>query len=162
MNSEYIKAMDFEKFCEMALPWLEKEECLKQYDSRKLLKLIQSRTEILSEIPEKLKFLPSVAEHSTEMYCHKKFKLDVEGAKESLIQVLAKYESLTEWNETTIHDALIELAQETGKKNGMIMWPARVALCGLDSTPGGAVELADIIGKEETIKRLKNAIEMFK
>lgn len=161
MNSEYIKAMDFETFYEMAMPWLEKEESLKQYDSRKLLKLIQSRTEILSEIPEKLKFLPVVAEHSTEMYCHKKFKLDELGAKESLIQVLEKYESLTEWNEETIHDALISLAQETGKKNGMIMWPARVALCGLDSTPGGAVELADIIGKEETIKRLKNAIEMF-
>ena len=95
------------------------------------------------------------------MYCHKKFKLDENGAKESLIQVKEKYETLTEWNETTIHDALIELAQEKGKKNGMIMWPARVALCGLDSTPGGAVELADIIGKEETLKRLDVAIKMF-
>ena len=161
MNSEYIKAMDFDAFYEMALPWIEKEESLKIYDSKKLAKLIQSRVEILSEIPEKLKFLPNVAEHSTEMYCHKKFKLDEAGAKESLIQVKEKYETLTEWNETTIHDALIELAQEKGKKNGMIMWPARVALCGLDSTPGGAVELADIIGKEETLKRLENAINMF-
>ncbi len=161
MNSEYIKAMDFDAFYNMALPWIKKEECLKNYDSKKLAKLIQSRVEILSEIPEKLKFLPYVAEHSTEMYCHKKFKLDEAGAKESLIQVKEKYESLTEWNETTIHDALIELAQEKGKKNGMIMWPARVALCGLDSTPGGAVELADIIGKEETLKRLENAIKMF-
>lgn len=162
MNSEYIKAMDFDAFCEMAMPWLEKEESLKIYDSKKLLKLIQSRIEILSEIPEKLRFLPSVAPHTTEMYCHKKFKLDESGAKESLIQVKEKYESITDWNETTIHDALIELAQEKGKKNGMIMWPARVALCGLDSTPGGAVELADIIGKEETLKRLDNAIKMFK
>lgn len=161
MNSEYIKAMDFDTFYEMALPWIKKEECLKTYDSKKLAKLIQSRVEILSEIPEKLKFLPYVAEHTTEMYCHKKFKLDEQGAKESLIQVKEKYETLTEWNETTIHDALIELAQEKGKKNGMIMWPARVALCGLDSTPGGAVELADIIGKEETLKRLENAINMF-
>jgi len=161
MNSEYIKAMDFEDFYKMALPWLEKEESLKIYDSRKLLKLIQSRVEILSEIPEKLKFLPNVADHTTEMYCHKKFKLDEQGAKESLIEVKEKYETLTEWNETTIHDALIELAQEKGKKNGMIMWPARVALCGLDSTPGGAVELADILGKEETLKRLENAIKMF-
>ena len=95
------------------------------------------------------------------MYCHKKFKLDQNGAKESLIQVRDKYDALENWNEESIHDALISLAQETGKKNGMIMWPARVALCGLESTPGGAVELADILGKEETLKRIDDAIDKY-
>ncbi len=161
MNGEYIKAMDFDKFVEIAMPWLEKAEELKIYDSKKLLKLIQSRVEILSEIPEKLAFLPTVAEHTTEMYCHKKFKLDEEGAKESLILVKEAYEKIDNWCEQEIHDCLIKLAQDNGKKNGVIMWPARVALCGLESTPGGAVELADIIGKEETLKRLDNAIKMF-
>lgn len=161
MNGEYIKAMPFEEFFNLAKEWIEKEDSLKIYDQEKLAKLIQTRVEILSEIPQKLAFLPEVSEHTTEMYCHKKFKLDVDGAKESLLQVRDKYASLDTWNEETIHDALISLAQETGKKNGMIMWPARVALCGLESTPGGAVELADILGKEETLKRIDNAIKMF-
>ncbi len=161
MNGEYIKAMSFEDFFVLAKPWIEKNERLSAYDPEKLARLIQSRIEILSEIPEKLDFLPDVAEHSTEMYCHKKFKLDQAGALESLKQVRDEYAQISDWNETAIHDALIELAQKTGKKNGMIMWPARVALCGLESTPGGAVELADIIGKDETLKRLDNAIKMF-
>ncbi len=161
MNGEYIKAMDFEEFFALAKPWIEKDEKLSIYDPRKLAKLIQSRIEILADIPEKLDFLPTVAPHSVEMYCHKKFKLDPAGAKESLIQVREKYEKIDDWNEETIHDALISLAQETGKKNGMIMWPARVALCGLDSTPGGAVELADIIGKEETLKRIDDALNTY-
>ena len=161
MNGEYIKNMDFDTFFALALPWIEKEDCLKKYDAKKLAKLIQSRVEILSEIPGKLTFLPTVAPHTTEMYCHKKFKLDEAGAKESLEQVLAKYKTIENWCEVEIHDALIALAQEVGKKNGAIMWPARVALCGLESTPGGAVELADIIGKEETLARLENAIKMF-
>ncbi len=161
MNGEYIKAMDFEEFFTLAKPWIEKDEELNKYDAKKLARLIQSRIEILSEIPEKLAFLPEVAPHSAEMYCHKKFKLDQNGAKESLIQVRDKYAALENWNEESIHDALISLAQETGKKNGMIMWPARVALCGLESTPGGAVELADILGKEETLKRIDDAIDKY-
>lgn len=161
MNGEYIKAMDFDSFFALAKPWIEKEPALSAYDPEKLAKLIQSRIEILSEIPGKLAFLPSVAEHSVEMYCHKKFKLDPAGAKESLEQVLEAYRALPDWNETAIHDCLIDLAAKTGKKNGMIMWPARVALCGLESTPGGAVELADILGREETLKRLENALTMF-
>ena len=161
MNGEYIKAMNFDDFFKLAKPWIEKNERLNNYDPEKLAKLIQSRIEILSEIPEKLDFLPDVAEHSTELYCHKKFKLDEQGAKESLVQVREKYAQISDWNEKTIHDALISLAQETGKKNGMIMWPARVALCGLESTPGGAVELADIIGKEETLKRIDKALTYF-
>ena len=161
MNGEYIKALPFDEFFALAKPWIEKSPELAGYDAEKLAKLIQSRIEILSEIPEKLAFLPQVAEHTVEMYCHKKFKLDPAGAKESLVQVREKYAALEDWNETTIHDALISLAQETGKKNGAIMWPARVALCGLESTPGGAVELADILGKDETLARLDQAIKMF-
>lgn len=161
MNGEYIKAMDFEEFFAIAKPWIEKNPRLDQYDAKKLAKLIQSRIEILSEIPEKLDFLPDVAEHTTEMYLNKKFKIDLDVAKQSLIWVKEKYETISDWTEENIHDALIDLATEKEKKNGVIMWPARVALCGLASTPGGAVELADIIGKEETLKRLDNAIKMF-
>jgi len=161
MNGEYIKALDFEKFYELAKPWIAKNERLNKYDDRKLARLIQSRIEIFSEIPEKLDFLPDVAEHTIEMYCHKKFRLDPQGALESLRLVRDRYAQIENWNEESIHDALINLATETGKKNGVIMWPARVALCGLESTPGGAVELADIIGKEETLKRIDSAIAKF-
>ena len=161
MNSEYIKALSEDEFFALAKPWIEKNPRLEIYDAKKLAKLIQSRIEILSDIPQKLEFLPDVAEHSTEMYCHKKFKLDCLGAKQSLIWVREKYAQIDVWCEETIHDALISLAQEKEKKNGVIMWPARVALCGLESTPGGAVELADILGKEETLARLDKAIKMF-
>lgn len=160
MNGEYIKALPFETFLPLALPWIEKSPDLSKYDAGKLAKLIQSRIEILSEIPEKLAFLPNVAPHTPELYCHKKFKLDARSARESLEQVRALYETLPTWDETSIHDGLIELAQKTGKKNGMIMWPARVALCGLESTPGGAVELADILGREETLRRIEQAITL--
>lgn len=161
MNGEYIKAMDFEAFYALAKPWIEKDAALSAYDSRKLAKLIQSRIEILSEIPQKLDFLPVVAAHTTEMYCHKKFKIDEAMAKQSLLWVREAYEKLPVWDETSLHDCLIALAQEKEKKNGVIMWPARVALCGLESTPGGAVELADILGREETLRRLDAAIKMF-
>jgi len=161
MNGEYIKAMDAEAFLEAATPWLEKDEQLKQYDYKKMAAIIQTRIETFSEIPEKLAFLPEVAPHNVELYCHKKFKLDPAGAKESLEQVLTKYEAVSLWTDENIHDALISLAQETGKKNGAIMWPARVALCGMESTPGGAVELADILGKEETIRRIREALKIF-
>lgn len=161
MNGEYIKAMPFEDFCAAAEPWLDKNPNLKQYDYKKLAALIQTRIEIFSEIPEKLAFLPEVAPHEPALYCHKKFKLDEAGARESLQQVKEAYEGIELWCEQNIHDTLIRLAQEKGKKNGAVMWPARVALCGLESTPGGAVELADILGKEETLRRLDRAIAMF-
>lgn len=161
MNGEYIKAMPFEEFYKAAEPWLDQDPQLKQYDYKKLAELIQTRIEIFAEIPEKLAFLPTVAPHEPALYCHKKFKLDEAGAKESLLQVKEVYEKIETWCAQSIHDALIQLAQEKGKKNGAIMWPARVALCGLESTPGGAVELADILGREETLKRLEKAIAMF-
>ena len=161
MNGEYIKAMPFDDFYQAAEPWLAQNEALKQYDFKKLAALIQTRIEIFSEIPQKLAFLPEVAPHETALYCHKKFKLDEAGARESLQQVKEAYEGIETWCEQSIHDTLIQLAQEKGKKNGAIMWPARVALCGLESTPGGAVELADILGKDETLRRLDRAIAMF-
>ena len=104
--------MPFEDFCAAAEPWLDKNPNLKQYDYKKLAALIQTRIEIFSEIPEKLAFLPEVAPHEPALYCHKKFKLDEAGARESLQQVKEAYEGIELWCEQSIHDTLIRLAQE--------------------------------------------------
>lgn len=162
MNGEYIKALPFKEFCALAEPWYEKSAVKGKYDYSKLSKLMQTRIECFSEIPEKVDFLPQVAPHEKELYTHKKFKLDTAGALASLTLVLDALAQLDSFDEQGIHDCLINLAQENGLKNGQVLWPVRVALSGLPSTPGGAVELADILGREETIKRLKAAIELLK
>lgn len=159
MNGEYIKAMPFEKFNEMAKTWYDQSAAAGRYDYEKLSRILQSRVEIFSQIPEKVAFLPQVAEHEPELYLHKKFKLDIPGALDSLRLAKTALEALAAWDEQSIHDRLISLAGETGKKNGQILWPVRIALTGLESTPGGAIELSDILGRGETLRRLEQAIQ---
>ena len=162
MNGEYIKALPFEEFCALAEPWYEKSAVKGRYDYSKLSRLMQTRIECFSEIPEKVAFLPQVAPHGKELYAHKKFKLDTTGALAALELSLTALEGLERFDEGSIHDCLIALAQSNGLKNGQVLWPVRTALSGLPSTPGGAVELADILGRDETIKRIKGAIELLK
>lgn len=160
MNGEYIKALSFERFCELAQPWYGKSAVKGLYDYSKLSRLMQTRIECFSEIPEKVDFLPRVAPHDKELYTHKKFKLELPGALNALKLALDGLDKLESFDETSIHDCLLGLAQNNGLKNGQILWPVRVALSGLPSTPGGAVELADILGRQETLSRIKNAIQM--
>jgi len=159
MNGEYMKAMTLEQFNELARPWYEQSAAAGKYDYNKLSRILQSRVEIFSQIPEKVAFLPQVAEYAPEMYLHKKFKLDYAGALEALKLAKDALEKLNDWTESSLHDTLIGLAAATGMKNGQLLWPVRTALTGLESTPGGAIELADILGRAETVSRLQKGIE---
>lgn len=160
MNGEYIKALPFEEFLALATPWLDKSVAKDKYDYKLIAQLLHTRAEVLSEIPAMVEFLPVVAPHDTDLYLHKKFKLTKEIAHHALILCRDALSALESFDGTSIHDCLIALAADNGLKNGQVLWPARVALSGLPSTPGGAVELAEILGKKETLARLDAAIAM--
>lgn len=158
MNGEYIKALPFEEFLKMAEPWLDKSVAKDRYDYGKVAELLHTRVEVLSDIPGMVEFLPQVAPHDTELYLHKKFKLTKETARAALELSRHELAKLEVFDSASIHDCLISAAANGGYKNGQILWPVRVALSGLQSTPGGAVELADILGREETLARIDGAI----
>ena len=159
MNGEYIKKMPLEQFNALCMPWYEQSVVAGKYDYLKLSKILQQRLEIFSQISDKIAFLPEVGEFELSLYTNKKFKLELEGALESLQMALPALEAIELWNEENIHNTLINLATEKGKKNGQLLWPVRIALTGQESTPGGAIELSDILGRTETLKRVRAGIE---
>lgn len=157
MNSEYIKAMEPEKFYERALPYLGiKSETI---DKRAVAALVQSRCEVLTDLAERVDFLDELPDYDVQMYVHKKMKTNLENSLEILKASLPVLEELEDWSEEGVHAALFGLIEKLGVKNGLILWPVRVAVSGKQSTPGGAVEIAAILGKEETIRRIKLGIE---
>ncbi len=157
LNSLYIKEMSPEAFADYAKPWI--ENCyLKDFDRALVCKLIQSRIENFAEIPSKLTFLAEYGDFSSDLYFNQKQKTDAEQAKQILPLVKTALENVTEWDNAHLYQALVDLAQAQGVKNGKVLWPARIALTGLASTPGGASEIAELIGKKETLHRLDKAI----
>ena len=160
MNSEYIKRMDFDKYFELALPKLKEGIKNENIDLKKVAALLQKRLETLNDIPALVDFFDELAEYSTELYIHKKMKTTEEIALSSLKACVPVLEGITDWNETVIHDTLMALVGELGIKNGQLLWPVRTALSGKPTSPGGAMELADILGKEETLKRIEKGIEL--
>lgn len=159
LNSLYIKEMTPDAFAEYAKPWI--DGCyLKDFDRNLVCKLLQSRVETFAQIPEMLDFLVDYSEFDSELYFNKKQKTDAVQAKEVLPLVKQTLEGVTEWNNAHLYQALVDLALSLGVKNGKVLWPARIALTGRASTPGGASEIAEIIGKEETLRRLDLAMEM--
>ena len=128
-------------------------------DIKKIAALLQKRLETLNDIPHLVDFFDNLPEYSTELYVHKKMKTTEEIALASLQAALPVLESLPIWEETAIHDSLMALVQELGVKNGQLLWPVRTALSGEPTSPGGAMELADILGKEESLKRIQVGIE---
>ncbi|MGM9974968.1 MAG: glutamate--tRNA ligase [Clostridiaceae bacterium] len=158
MNGEYIKQLPLEQFHEMALPYY--QGILPEYvKSYKISELLHTRVEILSDIPEKIQFFKTLPEYNTDIFVHKKMKTTIENSLENLEAILPSFEALEPWNEDTISSLVTSYAADKGIKNGLIMWPIRSALSGLQSSPGGYVELADILGKDESIRRMKIAIE---
>ena len=160
MNSEYIKRMDFDKYFELALPKLKEGIKNENIDLKKVAALLQKRLETLNDIPALVDFFDELPEYSTELYIHKKMKTTEEIALSSLKACVSVLEGITDWNETVIHDTLMALVGELGIKNGQLLWPVRTALSGKPTSPGGAMELADILGKEETLKRIEKGIEL--
>ena len=151
MNGEYLKAMDFDKFYELAEPYI-KKVITKDYDLKKIASLIKSRIEI--------DFFEAVPEYDTAMYCHKKMKTNEETSLEVLKEILPRLEAWDDYSNDALFGLLKGFAEEKGYKNGYVMWPVRTAVSGKQNTPGGATEIMEVLGKAESVERIKNAIEL--
>ena len=161
MNGEYIRALSPEKFAEYAEPYI-RQTCKGDFDIAKIAALLQPRTEVLSEIPDQVDFFDEMPSYDLALYENKKMKTNRETALEVLEKVLPVLENITDWNFGALHDSLFNLIGEMGVKNGYVLWPVRVAISGKQFTPGGAIEVAEIIGKDETLSRMKRSIEMLR
>ncbi len=157
-NSTYIKNLSPEEFFKVAEPYLKEGIKNPDIDLTLVAPLIQTRLDTLTEIPEMLDFFDALPEYSNDLYTHKKMKTNPENSLEALQMVVPVFEAMTEWTFDSIHKALIDLAAEKELKNGRIMWPVRVAASGKPTTPGGAVEICHILGKEETLRRIQKGI----
>lgn len=160
LNGEYIRELTPEKFHEDALPYYKGVITNPEIDLKAVSELLQPRCERLSDIPEQVDFFDRLPEYDRELYTHKKMKTNPENSLEALKEVLPVLEGIDDWTKENIHDRLIELVQKLELKNGRILWPVRVAVSGKAFTPGGGVELAAILGKKETIERIKKGIEL--
>ena len=159
MNGEYLKAMDFDKFYELAEPYI-KKVITKDYDLKKIASLIKSRIEILPDIKDQIDFFEAVPEYDTAMYCHKKMKTNEETSLEVLKEILPRLEAWDDYSNDALFGLLKGFAEEKGYKNGYVMWPVRTAVSGKQNTPGGATEIMEVLGKAESVERIKTAIEL--
>ncbi len=159
MNGEYIKKMDFDAFYEKALPYI-KEVITKDYDLKKIAKMVQSRIEIFPDIKEHIDFFEELPEYDIAMYTHKKMKTTAESSLEVLTDVLPILEAQEDYSNDALYAALCDYVAKKEVKNGYVMWPIRTAVSGKQMTPGGATELMEVLGKEETIARIKKGIEL--
>ena len=159
INGKYIKAMTPEKFAEYAIPYIKQSVHREDVDLNEIAKLLQARTELFTEIPEMVDFIDALPEYDIALYTHKKMKTNSENSLESLKEVLPVLEGVEDWTEENIHDALFDLIGKLGVKNGIVLWPLRVAVSGKAFTPGGGVEISYLIGKEDTLARIRKGIE---
>ena len=158
-NAEYIRKLPFDEYLKMATPWFDKVLAGKGFDYKRLAELMQSRTEVFNRVPDMVRFLVEMPEYDLDLYNNKKMKTNPDVAKESLALVKPVLEGIADWNEANIHDTVMAAIAESGKKNGAVLWPLRIAISGLASTPGGAFEIAYLLGKEETLRRLNSSME---
>lgn len=158
MNGEYLKAMEFEPFYTMAEPYI-KEVITKEMDLKKIAALVKTRIEVFPDIKEHIDFFEEVPEYDVAMYTHKKMKTNPETSLPVLKEVLPILEAQADYSNDALYQTLVQYIEEKGYKNGYVMWPIRTAVSGKQMTPGGATEIMEIIGKEESIIRIKKAIE---
>lgn len=163
MNGEYIRKLSLDEFHELAMEQY-KKVLHKDFDFKFISELLHTRCELLNDIPEQIDFLEELPEYTTDLYVHKKMKSTVETSLENLEKVLPVLESIDEkdWTMDNIHDKVFELIKSLEIKNGQMLWPIRTALSGKSFTPGGAFEIAILIGKEESLKRMHTGIELLK
>ena len=159
MNSEYIRALSPDEFGKYAKPYYDSVLKAAKIDYNKLNTLLQGRTEVFPDILEKIDFMETMPEYDNELYVNKKMKTTPETSLPVLQAILPVLEGVENWCMEELHDKMMALVEQLGMKNGQVLYPLRVALSGKLSTPGGGVELADLFGKDETIKRLKMAID---
>lgn len=159
MNGEYIKKMDFDDFYIMAEPYI-KEVVTKNYDLKKIAKMVQTRIEIFPDIKDHIDFFEELPEYDVAMYTHKKMKTNSETSLEVLSEVLPILEAQSDYSNDALYATLCKYVEEKSCKNGYVMWPIRTAVSGKQMTPGGATELMEVLGKEESIARIKKGIEL--
>ena len=159
MNGEYIKAMDFDSYFEMAEPYIRKV-ITRDYDIRKIAEMVKTRIEIFPDIKEQIDFFEELPEYDTAMYCHKKMKTNEEKALEVLKEIYPLLEKQDDFSNDALFEVLKSYVDEKGFKTGYVMWPIRTAVSGKQSTPGGATEIMEILGKEESLKRIQKGIEL--
>ncbi|MEG2575785.1 MAG: glutamate--tRNA ligase [Christensenella sp.] len=162
MNAEYIRAWDEQRFIERAMPYFEQVIDVDKFDLPMITRLIQPRLEMLNEIPMKLEFLAEMPNYDTELFNHKKMKATPQSALVYLEAAYPILRDLNDFTQTIIHDAMMELVESLGIKNGQLLYPLRVAISGVAVTPGGAIEIAYLLGKHETLKRLETSIAKLK
>ena len=159
MNGEYLKAMDPDVFYAQAEPWL-KKAITKDLDLRKISEMVRTRIEIWPDIPNMVSFFEELPEYDTELYRHKKMKTNPETALTVLQEVLPVLEKQEVWTNDELFNSLKAFIQEKGYKNGYVLWPVRIAVSGRSVTPAGATEILEILGKEESIARIRKSIDM--
>lgn len=162
INGEYIRMLTPEKFLEYATPYIRQSVKREDVDLSKISALLQNRTEVFTDIPEQVDFIDEMPDYDLALYENKKMKTNCDTALDALERSLPVMEAVEDWRFDVLHDALFKLIADMGVKNGYILWPVRVAISGKQFTPGGAFEIAEIIGKEDTISRMKRSIEMLK
>ena len=159
MNGEYMKAMDFDKFYEMAEPYIRKV-VTKDYDLKKIAKLVQSRIEIFPDIADHIDFFEELPEYDIAMYTHKKMKTNAETSLLVLQEILPLLEEQEDYSNDALYAMLSDFVKEKGYKNGYVLWPIRTAVSGKQMTPGGATEIMEILGKEESLARIRKGIAL--
>ena len=158
MNGEYVKKLDPDKYYEMVLPYL-KDAVKRDVDYRKLAEMSQSRIEIFPDVTELFDFIDAVPDYSIDLYTHKKMKTNPENSLTLLKEILPVLEKQDDYSNDALFAACGEFASEKGYKNGFVFWPIRTALSGKPTTPGGATELMELLGKDESLARIRAAIE---
>lgn len=156
MNGEYIKAMDNDIFYEKAMPYI-KEVIKKDLDLKKILDMVKTRIEVFPEIGAMVDFFEELPEYSADMYTHKKMKTNTDNSLEVLKELLPSLEETDDYSVDGLHELVFEYIGKKGCKNGQALWPLRTAVSGKQMTPAGAFEIMEVIGKDESIKRIKKA-----
>lgn len=158
MNGEYMKAMDFEKFYQMAEPYL-KEAVHKDLDFWKIAEMVKTRIEIFPDIKELVDFFDELPAYDIEMYAHKKMKTSKESSLEVLTELLPILEAQKDYSNDALYQTLTDYVAKKECKNGYVMWPVRTAVSGKQMTPAGATEIMEVLGKEESLSRIRKGIE---
>ena len=161
-NSEYIRNMSDEEFIKEAMPYFKEALGDMDVDYSKFPAILKQRTEKFTDIPEKIGFFKELPDYDKELFINKKSKTNLENAPVMLKAVYDEMKGLDTWDHDSIHDALINLASKLEVKNGTVMWPCRIAVAGQTVTPGGAVEILDILGKDESLRRMEIGLEKLK
>lgn len=159
MNGEYLKSMEFERFYSLAEPYL-KEVITKDLDLRKIASMVKTRIEVFPDIAEHVDFFQELPEYDTAMYAHKKMKTTKETSLAVLKDLLPLLEAHEDYSNDALYGVLQGYAAEKGYKNGYVLWPVRTAVSGRQMTPAGATEIMEVLGREESLIRIKKGIEL--